>query len=47
MNILAIDPGPVQSALVLLGPDRKILQRSIEGNEKVASILRTGETWGG
>jgi len=44
MNILAIDPGPVASALVLLGPDRKILQRSIEGNEKVASILRTGAT---
>jgi len=42
MNILAIDPGPVQSALVLLGPDRKIIQRSIEGNADVARLLRTG-----
>lgn len=39
MNILAIDPGPVQSAMVLLGPDRKILEARIEGNEKVARIL--------
>ena len=45
MNILAIDPGPVQSALVLLGPDRKIIQASIEGNEHVAGILRTGATY--
>jgi hypothetical protein len=42
MNILAIDPGPVQSALVLLGPDRKIINASIEGNEDVARLLRTG-----
>jgi len=42
MNILAIDPGPVQSALVLLGPDRKILEASIESNKHVASILRAG-----
>lgn len=47
MNILAIDPGPVQSALVLLGPDRKIIQASIEGNEHVAGILRTGATYDG
>lgn len=43
MNILAIDPGPVQSALVLLGPDRKIIQASIESNKHVASIL--GARW--
>jgi hypothetical protein len=42
MNILAIDPGPVQSALVLLGPDRKILDASIKSNEKVAHLLRGG-----
>jgi hypothetical protein len=42
MSILAIDPGPVQSALVLLGPDRKILDASIESNEKVAHLLRVG-----
>ena len=42
MNILAIDPGPVQSALVLLSPDRKIIQASIEGNYEVASFLRSG-----
>jgi hypothetical protein len=41
MNILAIDPGPVQSALVLLGPDRKIIKAGIEENEKLASVLRT------
>jgi hypothetical protein len=40
MNILAIDPGPVQSALVLLSPDRKILEASIESNKHVASILK-------
>ena len=42
MNILAIDPGPVQSALVLLGPDRRILEASIDDNVKVAHLLRTG-----
>jgi hypothetical protein len=42
MNILAIDPGPVRSALVFLGPDRKILEYGIEGNEEVASLLKNG-----
>ena len=42
MNILAIDPGPVQSALVFLGPDRKIIEARIEDNEKVAFLLRVG-----
>ena len=47
MNILAIDPGPAQSALVLLSPNRKIIQASIEGNEHVAGILRTGAIYDG
>jgi hypothetical protein len=43
MNILAIDPGPVQSALVLLRHDRKILEARIEDNEKIAKLLMNGD----
>ena len=48
MNILAIDPGPVQSALVLLGPDRKIPEFRIDDNERVARLLRSNLplSWG-
>ena len=44
MNILAIDPGPVQSALVLLSPDRKILEASIQLNKVVRRTLQAAHT---
>jgi len=42
MNILAIDPGPVQSAVVELSPNRKIIKACIEDNEWVVKYLRSG-----
>ena len=45
MNILAIDPGPVQSALVLLHQDRRIMSSWIDDNENVVRLLRTGSTF--
>jgi hypothetical protein len=42
MKIVAIDPGPVQSALVTLSPNRKIIQASIEDNDRIAKCLRYG-----
>jgi hypothetical protein len=40
MNILAIDPGPVQSALVWLSPERRIIDAEICENEYVLCTLR-------
>jgi len=42
MNILAIDPGPVQSAVVELSPNQKIIKACIEDNEWVVKYLRSG-----
>lgn len=44
MNILAIDPGPVQSAIVWLSSERRIIHAAIEKNDVVRCTLRGGHT---
>jgi hypothetical protein len=44
MNILAIDPGPVQSALVWLSPERRIIDAEICENKVVRRTLRGAHT---
>lgn len=42
MNIVAIDPGPEVSGVVILSPERRILSARILANTKIVADLRIG-----
>jgi len=42
MNIVAIDPGPEVSGVVILSPERRIISAQILANTKIVADLRTG-----
>jgi hypothetical protein len=45
MNILAIDPGPEVSGVVVISPDRKVVSANILANQEIVSALRTGTAY--
>jgi hypothetical protein len=42
MNIVAIDPGPEVSGVVILSPERRIISAQILANTKIVADLRIG-----
>ena len=42
MNIVAIDPGPKVSGVVILSPERRIISAQILANTKIVADLRMG-----
>jgi hypothetical protein len=44
MNIMAIDPGPEVSGVVVISPDRKILSANIQANQEVVATLKSYDT---
>jgi hypothetical protein len=44
MNIVAIDPGPEVSGVVILSPERRIISAQILANTKIVADLRIGTT---
>jgi hypothetical protein len=42
MNIVAIDPGPEVSGVVILSPERRIISAQILANTKIVADLRMG-----
>jgi hypothetical protein len=40
MNIMAIDPGPEVSGVVVISPDRKVLSANILANQEIVADLR-------
>jgi hypothetical protein len=45
MNIMAIDPGPEVSGIVVISPERKVLSANILTNQEVIAGLRNGTAY--
>jgi len=45
MNIMAIDPGPEVSGVVVISPDRKVLSANILANQDIVADLRTSTVY--